>query len=144
MSERNGELFQIPDGYTRDDGYIARVPRLHPALRFSYRPALVSDRSDIFRAIRNAETAREGEQIAARATAARVLSWNVTTPKGEEVEPNADEILRLSPELNSRLFQIVMGTEASDEIPGTEGTTDDAALEAAITGQPLEEVDAKN
>lgn len=147
MNENFSVLGYIHDGYTVP-GYIAASPRLHPALRFTFRPVLSQNRAVIFRRIANANDPRREESLAAQAIAAQLLDWDLRDHKGEAVAIEASQILRLQPRLMNRLFRIVMGDEAGDEDPLL---TDDARdqdaeseLAAALAGCTPEEADAKN
>jgi hypothetical protein len=111
------------DGYT-EDGYIAEVPRLHPALRFRFRPMLSTERAqamrDMGKAI-NSPNAKQSEIISAKLMAERILEWDLKDGSGNIVPVTADMILRVKPQLSNRLYAIVvLGTAPSDEDPESE------------------------
>lgn len=137
----------IPDGYTVH-GYIAEVPRLYPALRFTYRPVLTQHRAIIFREIAKANDPNKEETIAAQAIARSVTGWDMKDAKGESVSLSTSSILRVQPKLLGRLFRIAMGDEAPDEDPNISATERDekagSDLAAALAGITPEEADAKN
>ena len=111
----------ISDGYT-ETGYIAEVQRLHPALRFEFRPFLPEERSRLI-----TENERHPPIKAAQNTAEKIAdskngkikSWDLKDDKGEPVPVSADAFRRIKPALHGRLLGIVMGLDASDEDPDT-------------------------
>lgn len=105
----------IHDGYTRQ-GYIAARKRLHPALRFTYRPMLSQNRAVIFHQMAAME-ADEAERLAAEAVKAQLVSWDLKDHEDRTVEISVPNLLRVEPNLAVRLFQIVTGRDVSDEDP---------------------------
>ena len=105
MSEGNG--FFIDDGQELQ-GFIAAVPRLHPALRFSYRPTLYTERTKLMRRV-NADEADMTAEIAHVAN--KLTSWNAGR------EPTKENIEHLPPSLTAKLINIVTGYTASDPDP---------------------------
>lgn len=102
------------DGQTQH-GYIAAAPGLYPAVRFQYRPLLISDRRALW-----TEQERRGDQDTPvmEALVKKVVSWDVKDGKG--VTLNAKDpatYQRLKPKLFDRLFMIVLGNQASDPDP---------------------------
>ena len=148
--EKNGTpCGYIADGYTLT-AYLAEVPRLYPALRFTYRAVLAQNRAVIFREMdKAAETdPRKAESISAAAMVAQLVSWDLVDQKGEAVPISASNILRLQPTLGVRLFRVLMGREAPDEDPAIEAVErneqSSAQLAAALAGKAPEEADVKN
>lgn len=132
------------DGYT-EPGYVAERPGLHGELRFVFRPMLVEDQSKIMRALEKASN--DGWAVkAARVVADRVREWSLTEPI------KAEQVLRLKPALFSRLYGIVLGTDASDIDPQwpteqkAEAVEDDidALLAGKTAGAAREERNEKN
>jgi hypothetical protein len=146
MSESNGAVSAyIHDGYTLA-GYIAAVPRLHPALRFVYRPMLTQNRSVVYRQIEQTNDARKEESIAAATIKSQLVSWDMTDHRGAGVPLEVPHILRSQPMMFQRLFRIVTGSGPSDEDP--EAAADEQAedaeqsLQDALAGAAPEEHEA--
>lgn len=121
----------IHDGYTRR-AYIAAEPRLYPAVRFTYRPILTSDRAVVAAAVRGANP-RRGEEIVAACIERYVDEWDIEKQSGNRrcrVELRASEILRLQPRLFVRMYRIVMGIEGGDADP--DGDEPEATLEEQL------------
>ncbi|MEQ8788877.1 MAG: hypothetical protein RIC55_21375 [Pirellulaceae bacterium] len=147
MNGHSPTLGYIHDGYTMH-GYITAVPRLHPALRFTFRPVLSQNRAVIFRQIATADDPRREESLAAQAVKAQVIAWNLVNHHGGSVPLEVSHILRMQPQLFNRLFRIVMGDEAGDEDPSiadeVRNRDVEADLAAALAGETPEEADSKN
>jgi hypothetical protein len=147
LSESAEALGYIHDGYTMH-GYITAVPRLHSSLRFTFRPILSQNRAVILRQIASANDPRREESLAAQAIKAQLIDWNLTNHRGEPVPLEASHLLRVQPQLFSRLFRIVMGDEPSDEDPSVSDSVRDRDVEsdlaAALAGVTPEETDEKN
>lgn len=145
-------LGYIPhDGYT-EEGYIAAAPRLHPALHFKFRPALLADRVDYVTAAEKLK-GWKARQYEAALLARKLVDWSLCDGRGQPVAVNEGNLLRLKAKLFDRLFNVVMGEQAPDEDPaGAERRADDAdgesLLEAVRKGVPVAqaraEADAKN
>lgn len=137
----------IHDGYTVD-GYIAEVKRLHPHLRFTFRPMLIQERAVIIREIQKMDNPVKEETTAAQAISKRVTVWDLKDGGGKVVELTTSKILRAHPALFSRLFQIVLGTVESDEDPeiaeADRNEQADRDLKAALAGDLPSEADVKN
>lgn len=108
-------LGYIHDGYTRS-AYIAARPRLHPELRFQYRPMLSQNRAVIFHQIAALEP-DDAERVAAEAIRAQLVSWDLQDHTGSNVAITVANLLRVEPNLAVRLFQVVTGRDATDEDP---------------------------
>jgi len=117
MSESNGCQGYIHDGYTRH-GYIKAKERLHPALRFEYRPVMVQNRTVAFKRIEQAGDPRREEQIAAKTIQIHLECWDLLDHEGKTVPSHVDHILRVEPNLFQKLFGVIMGSLVSDEDPG--------------------------
>ena len=130
------------DGYT-ELGYVAAVPRLHGALRFSYRPALVEERSQLVDAASRLKSQLYDRYLAAF-VADRLLSWDVEDTDGNAVPITGASLLRLQPELFVKLHRIVLGSHASDLDPQWPSEAEDRlfdhATAAALNGQSIAEV----
>lgn len=152
MSDHNGQaVAYIHDGY-QDHGYIADVPGLHAALRFTYRPAVLEEISAYNR---GADRLKDHElnKHAAKWAAGRIQDWDLTDGKGGLVPVAAEMLLRLrSPRLFYRLVGILIGNEPSDPDPAwsaEKAEQDGKDREAAeVAGKPLaahrQERDQKN
>lgn len=136
----------IHDGYTRT-GYVAEVPRLHPAIRFTYRPMLAVHRATAFNAIR-AATAEKSEEVVSKAIVGHVVEWDVVDSKGGPVDLTVANAQRLLPPVRAALLNIITGDGPSDRDPEASEEEVDAEgerlLEAALSGRSLEETDLGN
>jgi len=139
----------IEDGYMYN-GYIEKIDRLYPALRFVYRPTLSQNRARILDEMAAAK-AEASEHIAARMIASRVKTWNLKDRNGKGVEVSTASALRLQPRLAKNLFNIVMGEiptdvdpEESPESSSSNGTGDLAAALAGTSPEELEAEETKN
>ncbi len=103
----------IPDGYTLQ-ALIAAVPRLHDALHFTYRPALIEEAADLYEKARK-QTDRQAERTYAGFVASKLVSWDLKDNTGKELPVNQDTILHLNRRLATRLQNIVLGLEGPDE-----------------------------
>ena len=138
------------DGYTRP-GYIAAMPLMHGGLRFTYRPALVEERSQLNDAARQLASHLYDRHVAAF-TSEKLVLWNLIDSHDEPVPISPRALLRLHPEVFVKLNRIVLGWIASDIDPEWPQETRDQEgedeLAAVLTGVPVgesrEEHDAKN
>jgi hypothetical protein len=119
------------DGYTQE-GFIAAVPRLHGELRFSYRPALVEERSQLSDLAARMKSHLYDRQVA-HFVAGKLVSWDLADPAGAEVGIAAESLLRLHPELFAKLQRIVLGCIACDVDPSWPGEQQNRLLEEAST-----------
>jgi hypothetical protein len=109
----------IHDGYTMP-GYIRERSRLHPAVRFTYRPLLTQDRAVVVRKISLARDPRQEERLAAQAIFGQLLDWDVIKVADGSVQSvplEVNELLKLQPKLFNQLLRIVLGDKACDEDP---------------------------
>lgn len=147
----NGRLSAyIHDGYTVA-GYIQEVPRLYPAVRFTFRPVLSQNRAVVFQEIQLTTDARKGETIAAELVKSQILSWDIVDHEGNAVEITTTNALRIQPLLFNRLFKVIIGDRAPDEDPNVSAPQrnrdSEASLAAALSGETpeaTEAADAKN
>jgi len=138
------------DGYTRD-GFIAAVPRLHGALRFSYRPVLVEQRGELRAAGAKLDSRGCTRHVAAFLTS-QLVAWSLVDRRGQPVPVEADRLLRIHPELLIKLQNIVLGFVPSDvdpawDEPAMQRELDEsaaAALSGSTVGEVREERDEKN
>jgi hypothetical protein len=138
------------DGYTQH-GYLAAVPRKHGALRFTFRPALVEERSQLTEAARALKPYLYDRRAAAF-TAEKIVAWDLVDARQTPVPPSGEALLRLQPDLFVKLHQIVAGWRVSDVDPTWPAAERERALDdelaAAEAGKPpgevREERDAKN
>ena len=105
----------IEPAYT-EPAYIAETPRLHPALRFTFRPMLQEEWNALVSA-RAPASDRERERQVNKAIAERITAWDITTHTGEPWPITADNLRKLRPALYNRVLAIVTGTGAGDEDP---------------------------
>lgn len=152
MSQKCEVSGLILDGYTRP-GYIAKVPYLHPELRFRFRPMLALERDELLTASRRLSPQQFAASMA-KAMANRIVEWNLTHD-GQPVTISSDNIQRLQPNLFDRLFWIVSGANVVDgrnisDVDPQWDTSEadaesDAALDRAINGSNFREAkDAGN
>lgn len=130
----------IEDGY-EENGYIAEVPRLHPALRFRFRPMTSGERAAAMREMERAlksPNPKMSEIISARMMASRVLEWDLKNGEGETVPINEEMMLKVKPALSNKLYAItITAVIGSDEDPEADPKIKPAELDQA-------EADAKN
>jgi hypothetical protein len=138
------------DGYTRP-GYIAPLPLMHAGLRFTYRPALVEERSQLNDAARQLASHLYDRHVAAF-TSEKLVVWDLTDSENQPVPISPRALLRLHPEVFVRLSRIVLGWIASDVDPDWPQETSDqlgeeelaAAIAGSTVGEVREEHDVKN
>lgn len=140
----------IPDGYT-ESAYLAAAERVHPALRFEYRPVTVKESAVYNRAVKTLEDEKLYEHAATWA-AGRLISWDLADKSGQPVPVSAATLLALRPPLFFKLQAVLLGNSPGDLDPRLEAAAkaqeeqDRAAAEAA--GKTLAEWraerDAKN
>src|SRR5436309_10839864 len=102
----------LADGYTQP-GYLKAVPNLYEDLRFTYRPAVIEERSQILAGFSTTKPDAFDRKVA-QFLAQKFKTWDVVDPRGQDVEVSAAAILRLPPELFQKLWQVVGGFEACD------------------------------
>lgn len=107
--------FVPSDGYT-EPGYIAEVPGIHGAVRFKFRPMLSEKRSRVMDGLKEKKAA-EQDAIVAKTLAEYVVEWDLTDAKGKPVGRTPDTFRRIKPKLFYRLWDIVLGFDATDLDP---------------------------
>ncbi len=139
------------DGYTVQ-GYLRAIPDVfNRPLRFTYRPLPhldVIELQDSFSKM----TRLSYERKCASMMAARLIEWDLVDHKGEPMEICIESVLELGTSTFSRLFEIILGTGATDHDPGwDEGTKDEIAetewqsvSDNTTPGQAREEANSKN
>lgn len=132
----------ISDGY-EEDGYIAELPGLFPALRFKYRPMLVEARDTLAQALSSRRPSESHKALSA-AMASRIVNWDASDATGKPLPIEPVTFQHLRPRLFDRLYAIVCGDSASDidpkAAPQAQNAEAEAALQAAIEGRPVSEV----
>lgn len=134
----------IHDGYT-ERGYIAAVPRLHPALKLTFRPFLQEERHRLLTENQKLHPSKSSLNTA-NVLAKKIQTWDLADENGEPIKVVADAIRRLKPALFERLIGVVMAIDPSDEDPDampedlSAGLADELA--ALDTGRPLADVKA--
>jgi hypothetical protein len=134
------------DGYTQK-GFVAAVAALHGPLRFTYRPALIEERSQLYDAAAQMNSHLFGCHIA-QFLNQKLVDWDLIDIHRRPVAPSAESLLRLHPELFVRLNQIILGTVASDIDPNWPRETQDRLLdekaEATLSGRTIGEIREEN
>lgn len=106
----------IDDDYERE-GYISRRPGLHPAVKFSFRPMLMTERSRMLTEQNRAKTPEESETLAAKEIARRIKWWDIENRNGKEVGITPENVIRLQPRVFVSMFSQVIGSEGPDPTP---------------------------
>jgi len=134
------------DGYTQS-GLIAAVPRLHGALRFTYRPALIEERSQLYD-VAGRLNSHLFDCHVARFLAQKIVDWDLVDAERQPVPASAEALLRIQPELFIKLNRIVLGTAPSDVDPDWPPETRDRLLDekaaAALAGRTIGEIREEN
>jgi hypothetical protein len=125
----------INDGYNRA-AFIAEIPGIHDAVKITYRPCTMEERAQHGDDVAN-ERLLTANKKAAVLAGQHIQSWSIPG-----VKPDSSAMLKLNLNLFNRLYQIVLGNDAGDEMPAAHGIgdTQSQTLPAAKT----EEEDAKN
>lgn len=127
------DLTFIPDGYEMD-GEVPAVKGLHGGFKFRYRPT-TADEQDELRAKNAGQDVAKQNAATRAAIAAKLVSWEIKTPDGQEVPVSVDNLKRLHPAVYDRLYWIVCEGEP-DGLPPTHsskhgrevGSSEDAAV----------------
>ncbi|HEX4147206.1 MAG TPA: hypothetical protein VHY91_27160 [Pirellulales bacterium] len=134
------------DGYTQS-ALIAAVPRLHGALRFTYRPALIEERSQLYDAAGRLNSHRFDCHVA-QFLAEKIVDWDLVDARRQPVPLSAEALLRIQPELFIKLNRIILGTAASDVDPDWPAETRDRLLDeqaaAELAGRTIGEIREEN
>ena len=93
----------IEDGYT-EERYIKAVDRMHPEVRFKFRPILPEDRAAFIEdvATGSKQDPKKGERLVGQALADHLVEWSLDLP------PEPANIMLLKPSLMNRLSMIVL------------------------------------
>jgi len=150
MSAATVSAFIFDDGYT-ENGYIAAVPGIYPALRFEFRPMLIKEYLEYAKVSMKLEFFEDRREMA-HALTKKLVRWDLKGRDGELVVFKPDNLLRLKLTLFDKLFKVVAGNVAPDNDPeqGDVSTDADDALvaEARKKGCTVAELrenrDAKN
>jgi hypothetical protein len=130
----------IQDG--RDEtAYIRERDRLHPALRFTYRPMLQGERDQI-NSLMNQIPAQEFHDKCVTAMRHRLKAWDAVDADKKALPCNDEAILsRLQPTLFLRVWHIICGVDSGDPDPEAEreerNDEADTQLQAALEGRPV-------
>lgn len=104
----------IDDGYTQD-AYLNGKERLHPPLRFKYRPALLEERLAIWDG-----TGKPLLKICKQGAAQmekKILEWDLKDRHGADVKITATNLLHLPSDMFLSLQDIVFGFQPCDADP---------------------------
>lgn len=140
----------IDDGYTKP-GFIAPEDRLHQGLSFEYRPMLPEEADAVDEVIVK-QPAQESHKVIRAALRNHLVSWDEKDKSGKALSIELDHVRRLPPRLFNKLYRIVSGQIASDDLPDASPDQErdyvQALLESAGTdkspGQVADEADQKN
>jgi hypothetical protein len=111
-----------PDGLDFD-GYVAGVPRLHPACEFKFRPMLAEEVRALSSAI-SRQDAQTAQVTIANEVGARITKWNLQGGGGAVVPPSPEAFRRICPELSEKLCGVIQGYRPSDVKPSGEQLQD--------------------
>jgi hypothetical protein len=141
----------IDDGCT-ERGYVAAVPGLHEAVRFSYRPATTPEQNRLQIGCQKLD-AEKALSLRFGFLVQRLVEWDLVDRKSQPAPRTTATLERhVKPALFWRLYNIVAGFEASDQdpeaTPEAKGTDTDmelrAIMEGLSPGAAREEADEKN
>ena len=136
------ELAFLADTCTLE-GYLARSPGLHPALRFRYRPATISERL-VLDASGSGDEAQNPAQLAAALLARKLVSWQAPDDPSPPPAISPAGVLSLQSELFMKLYRVVLGQAASEIDPLWPAETVNTLLrdqaEAATSGRSVGEI----
>ncbi len=85
----------------------------------------------------NKEPADKFDKICAESVAAKLASWSVVDRKGNAVACTPANLLKLHPQLWSKLYNIVAGYRPTDALP-------DEPAAPRLPGGEIQEADSKN
>jgi hypothetical protein len=146
----NGVASWIPDGYT-ESVYFESVEKLYGAIRFTYRPILITTLARINREMNEAgDDDAKRQYIAAKWMTQRLVSWDLKKPNGEAVDMrNIEDVLKVRPALFTRLWNCIgLGIDGGDIDPKwrAQELHERAQREMAVTmsGKEGHEVDEGN
>lgn len=107
----------IRDGQTRK-GHIDGVKRLHESLTFDYRPMLAEVVEAVESAAAKVDT-KAGVQMIAAETTKHLVDWSEEDDKGGKLAIEFENVRRLPFPLLNKLYRVVAGMTATDEVPGS-------------------------
>jgi hypothetical protein len=108
----------IDDGYTTT-GKIEPAPGIHPALTFTYRPALDRERLAFQRSLQETTDPAKRSRRRAELVVAHVTEWGATDRAGRAIDrPTVELAERLQPLLLDRLVDVVCGYTSNGEEEG--------------------------
>ncbi len=132
----------INDGYT-ETAVIVEVRGLYPRVQFRFRPMLIEERVEYFRAAEKM-TGLQLRRYVARWLAKKMQDWDLKDQKGNVVPIAEDAMLKVKSRLFDRLFQIISTEEPPDESPDRTAEEQDGEikdlLESLDKGRPVTEV----
>ena len=116
----------IEDGYT-EERYIKAVERMHPEVRFKFRPILAEDRAAFIEdvATGSKQDPKKGERLVGQALADHLVEWSLDLP------PTPANIMLLKPSLMNRLSLVILYARDPGDTDPTK--TMDKKLEADAT-----------
>ena len=106
------------DGYTLD-AYIQALPKVHNEVRLSFRPTYVTDRAQLVEANRKLDETKFAKYLS-EWTAKHLVSWSIHQKVKGVMIPmpiTAENILKLKPQLWTKLTGIVCWGEGGDQDP---------------------------
>lgn len=112
----------IRDGLTQD-GYIAEVERLHPAMAFTFRPML-PEQVEEWEAHRDQHYLTKPKETRARLgklLSQQIASWDAVDANGDAVPVSEQTCRSLRPTLQHKLYLIVACLAASEVQPDADG-----------------------
>lgn len=134
----SAESLFIDDGYNVS-GCLKGEPKLHPPLRFTYRPCLAAERQAWWdfeerqdRAPNPDPAVKSRRKI--EIMAAHIVSWEACDRSGRPMPVDAQALARLHPNLHDRLFNVILGVVPPDDAPDAPRTTPDEGAAAKNSG----------
>jgi hypothetical protein len=138
----------IPDGYDKEPGFIRAVAGVHKELRFTYRPCLPEEQSELLSHAK-AETDAAFDRRCAAFVSARLRTWSLvdrTKTPPVAVEVTTKNVLRLRTHVFRRLYEVITGLGITDIDPDWSEEKQievaDQQFESALTGKTPGEVAA--
>jgi hypothetical protein len=129
----------IADGFDRDGYIAAAVPEangepIHEAVEFKYRPATRQETlkldGEVNIAVKNADIDPNCfyrmEQLTNKFLAAKLISWDLKDHNGSLVAITPENLERVHPILQGKLYKVVRGDRLSDKKPTGEEPKSDA------------------
>ena len=87
-----------------EERYIKAVERMHPEVRFKFRPILAEDRAAFVEdvAIASEQDPKKGERVVGQALADHLVEWSL------DLKPEPANIMLLKPSLMNRLSMVIL------------------------------------